>query len=319
MKTQIEARLEEIVRGAGGEVGMVDASRTDWGPDPGIPVCISVRLEGATDVAAALEQCTQVPGVRSLFLANAAMTDAHMEFIGRCQWLRSVDVAGTAITDQGLSALSVLERLRTLVVCGTAVTDNGLLALRPLQCLDTLCLDRTRITDIGLVALCGLQRLRTLSVSVTGVGDAGLARWVRSRPGIAALDVDHTKAGRAAAEAVGQCTTLELRASHTCMDDEAVRLISGPSSYMESLALDGTAVTDACGRWLKDLEWLKRLSLRNTAVTDAILEFLPKVASLWFVDLRDTKVTDQGIARLMRDWHGQELHGPSTPNGPRSA
>ena len=67
---------------------------------------------------------------------------------------------------------------------------------------------------------------------------------------------------------------------------------------LESLALQGTWVTDEGLKPLKNFKQLQLLILSNTTVTDAGLDHLKQISSLRTLMLTGTKVTDAGVKKF---------------------
>jgi hypothetical protein len=67
------------------------------------------------------------------------------------------------------------------------------------------------------------------------------------------------------------------------------------------LGLGKTQITDAGLANLKGLSQLQWLHLQNTQITDAGLEQLRNLTPLQYVDLRGTKVTEDGVQKLKQE------------------
>src|ERR1700693_1879482 len=71
-----------------------------------------------------------------------------------------------------------------------------------------------------------------------------------------------------------------------------------PSKPVVAVDLNGTKITDAGLKQLKELKELRELNLADTKITDAGLKELKDLKSLRTLCLWDTQVTDAGLKEL---------------------
>jgi peroxiredoxin len=130
-----------------------------------------------------------------------------------CRWptLKSLSLAQVAVTDEGLAPLARLTALETLALTGTPITGAGLRHLRHLPKLREIALDGNRLKDFELAQLDGLASLRTLEVH-EGVSDRavaylkqlkGLRRLLLQRTNITDAGVDELRRALPGAEIIG--------------------------------------------------------------------------------------------------------------------
>ncbi len=195
---------------------------------------IAQALEGLTDLqdltvevvrqplAAALQGLPRYqPGLTTLRVGRAKVTDADLAAIARLPRLRLLFTTESTITDAGLVHLGNLAPLADLTLMGAKLTDEGLVHLARLPALEHLDLSSTRITDVGLVHLTRLPKLARLELANTGVTDAGLPELARIRT----------------------LTELDLGGNLAITDAGLVPSHFGPR--LVGLRLDSTAVTQA--------------------------------------------------------------------------
>lgn len=81
--------------------------------------------------------------------------------------------------------------------------------------------------------------------------------------------------------------------------DEGLRNMLGVDhTFVNSVELDNTGVTDADLAILDGLSYLEYLTLSNTQITDAGLLHLYDFSYLQIVDVTNTQVTDEGVKKL---------------------
>lgn len=113
-----------------------------------------------------------------------------------------------------------------------------------------------------------------LMITSPRAGDADVERLLAVRENMTHLDLSRSPVTDAALAAIGRMTNLQ------------------------SLRLDGTAVTDAGVAALASLQQLTTLNLNRTRVTDVALFTLRRLKSLQKIYLWDTAVTAEGVTGL---------------------
>ncbi len=96
--------------------------------------------------------------------------------------LRSLNLAGAAIKDETLTAIVGMANLESLNLEATGVTDKGLVVIRELRSLTQLKLANTSVTDDGVQQLGALAKLQDLSLEGTPVTEAGMRRLKAQLP-----------------------------------------------------------------------------------------------------------------------------------------
>lgn len=135
------ARVERL----GGKV-QIDGESSDqpvWG----------VNFEGCRLQNDDLRVLASFPALEVLNLADTAIDDVGLKYVGVCRRLTELDLSATKITDLGLSQLVKLKELSVLKLNQTSVTDEGILRLAPLPKLSPPGVFETRVTDAGLQRL----------------------------------------------------------------------------------------------------------------------------------------------------------------------
>jgi hypothetical protein len=129
------------------------------------------------------------------------------------------------------------------------VSDVGIKKLRNLEKLHSLFLGGTNVTDDGLVFLSNLKKLRLLNLSRTNIMGEGL---------------EHLK----------DLPLSKLYLMNTVVGDEGIAALE--SSSIEVLSLTGTNVTDACVKYLSNMQSLRRLDVKETNMTEQGVKRLQK-------------------------------------------
>lgn len=159
-----------------------------------------------------------------------------------------------------------------IMLMDSAVRDEDLAVIAGIE-LRNLDLSETEVSDRGLAALGPMDALSTLRMGWTNIDGSGLAGL----------------SGRA-------LHTLYLRSCEK-FGDAGLRHVSRFLA-LETLWLDGTAVTDEGLAALQPLKQLKFLKLEGTNVSDRGIVSLGKLASLRSLGVGNTSVTRKGIERL---------------------
>lgn len=115
-----------------------------------------------------LEAAKELPGIGSMSLVDASVTDAGLEHLRGMKSLEHLDMTRTLVQGPGLIHLDGLP-LQTLSLHGTPLDDAGLEHLPTFPGLTHLDLGGTRITARGLARLKIFRRLHSLDLSETPV------------------------------------------------------------------------------------------------------------------------------------------------------
>lgn len=104
---------------------------------------------------------------------------------------------------------------------------------------------------------------------------------------------------------------VEVNLVEAQVDDKIMEQI-GRLTWLRTLSLDRTAVTDAQLQHLCHLSQLQTLSLWETGITDAGLEQLAGLTKLEILSLWGTQVTDAGLVHLNGMTHLERLNLSNT-------
>jgi hypothetical protein len=147
-----------------------------------LPGLESLKLESAPVTDAGVAKLEGLTHLRYLILECPRVTDAGLAHVGNLSGLEVLDLYGTQVTGTGLARLEGLMRLRDLFLNCTCVTDAGLAHIEGLSSLEVLDLHGTGVTDTGLDHLRRLSRLRRLDLHGTHVTPGGVAKLQRALP-----------------------------------------------------------------------------------------------------------------------------------------
>ncbi|XP_077410640.1 uncharacterized protein LOC144040368 isoform X2 [Vanacampus margaritifer] len=206
------------------------------------------------------------------------------------------------ITDSGLSILSSLVKLQYLNLASCSkLTDSCLQYITGLKSLCFLSLDQTKVTDAGVTLYLHSAPpcLSQLSLNQTAVSEATLAALPACAPQLRMLSIKQTKVSDVSAlsELPGLQT---LNLDGTAVTEASLAQLSTHPS-LSSLSLAGVRVSDG-DRALQIVSGLALTHLTlpgRHSVTDAGLAFLSRLRLLAELDLTDyTQVTDQGVQHL---------------------
>jgi Leucine-rich repeat (LRR) protein len=153
------------------------------------------------------------PGVESLSIDGAHMTDDDMapiwklkdvKFFGAsdnpvtdrtlermADWASVCEIGliRTKVTGSGLSKLKKCANLRGLWLSGSPVTDKGIASLPPLQGLSSLCLSKTLVSDDALAAVAKLPNLRNVYLKNSKIVGHGMAAF-KGHPKLELIDLN---------------------------------------------------------------------------------------------------------------------------------
>ncbi len=134
------------------------------------------------------------------FNPHNVTVDADIECLNGLPGLRSLTVIGAPMTDAGFQRAGLLNTLGFLWLEDVNVSDAGFQQVRNLTNLEELRLNRTAVTDAGLAHLTGVTKLRELSIENMPVTDGGLA-YLKKLTGLKILRLTNTRAtGRGIAD-----------------------------------------------------------------------------------------------------------------------
>ncbi len=102
------------------------------------------------------------------------------------------------------------------------------------------------------------------------------------------------------------CSQNQVAWGQSAREEKAVKAIEAlggrvtrdeklPGRPVVGVHLDGTTVTDADLKNLKELKGLGSLGLADTQITDSGLKDLKELKDLWRLDLTSTQITDAGL------------------------
>src|SRR6202035_2088990 len=134
-------------------------------------------------------------------------------------------------------------------------------------------LERTRLSGSGLVYLREMTKLVKLDLEESFLTDLGLEK-LKGPP------------------------LTSLNAEGTFVTDKGVKQLTGIAGSLRTLNLAYSGVTDACLTDLGSLKLLETLRLDGTAVTGDKLDQLAGCAGLRSLSLANTALTDAGLAKL---------------------
>ena len=271
-----------------------------------------------------------LPGLRSMRLVRAPLTDADFNYIGCLTSLRSLHFTDIPLTERRMQHIGKLTRLENLTLTKSGVTDGGAKSLQNLAELQILKLDETKIADAGVAHLAQLPKLRDLDVSKTDITDVGMAHLSNLKSltqlnlagskkitikGVLQLhaalpscrmngapsDPEEGKIRKAlsrlGAKMDGRYVIQVVTLSGGDVPDAALKEVA-KLEHVEKIYLTNTKVTDAGLALLRGSSRLKILNLGGTPVTDAGLVHLKGLKNLTLLTLVDTKVTDAGLINL---------------------
>ena len=260
-------------------------------------------------------------GLRRLYLAGTAISDASAPFWATRKSLEVVDLSDTRIGDATTSALRPGRELRALALAGTRVSDASAAALAELTSLVVLDLARTRTGQLTAAAVAHLPlrelyladtdaaaaaaklaplaaTLVRLDLSGSPVRDEQLA-WLPRARALRALYLGDTLAGDATVRllaTLGGLRVLELAAVPASAP--ALAALTAPSALpsLEDLDLADTAAGDSIAAALLARPRLHRLRLDGAKISDAGMRAAPPALRQLF--LSRTTVGDAGLAAL---------------------
>lgn len=235
------------------------------------------------------------PEMQNLDLDKTPITDAALSAVAGFPKLRALTINTTRVGVAGVAALKGSKSLRQL-------TAANLLAFTPEMMPEIAAI--SGLTDLSLVgldldgAMAGfigskVQRLNVTGAKLTDVGGVALGRLGE----VVLISANQTGIGDDTVASLSGAPKLDtLQAANTAVTDAA-----GPAfaklSRLKTLWLDRTAVTDALMPHLAGLS-LETLNLDGVALTDAGLKALEAMKTLKSLAVPNTQVTDVGVAAL---------------------
>jgi serine/threonine protein kinase/Leucine-rich repeat (LRR) protein len=237
--------------------------------------------------------------------STKSLSDADLGRFSNCQSLRSLSLNGCPVGDAGMVHLGKLTKLQVLNLFDTQVTDVGLKSFAEFRDLEELVLRNDKITDAGLNAFQKCRNLRRLVAPYTQITDATLT-WLGRCEKLTILGLGGPQVGvtDAGIEKLAPLKLTELRVQSANIGDRSLSVVAG-FSQLQTLALDGTSITDAGLSKVKLPASLTWIDFTNTRIGDSILLALRDCTNITFLNLGQTKVTDAGlkIGTALRSLH----------------
>jgi len=280
---------------------------------------LNPRATNVTDHG--LAYLSGLKSLKFIDLGYCKITDAGLEHLGKIETLESIDASHSTITDAGLAHLKNLRSLSDLDLQSTNITDAGLEHLSALS-LRKVNLRRAKISNSGLAHLAKSRSLEDLRVNSTRITDSGLAH-LRSLDSLKYLDIGWTRVTEEGLRHLSGLTsleTLELPRDNGITEQglshlaglERLKKLSGipgdistkglkylSKMQLESLDLDGAAITDETMSYIVQLRNLRSLDLQKCSTTNAGLAELTKLKSLKSMMLVDSpQITGAGLVHI---------------------
>lgn len=145
----------------------------DWllkmiGPD-GLPSLIELNLSETLVTDKIIPSLRLLTRLEILDLSsNKGITGAGAKQLGK-PGLKTLNLANTAVTDDGLVGLAKATDLIKLDLSGTEVSDSGVKNLTGMNSLQEINLSNTKVSDAGVNALVKLKNLSLLNLSKTNI------------------------------------------------------------------------------------------------------------------------------------------------------
>lgn len=215
--------------------------------------------------------------------SGTSITDRGLEYLETSNDLWQLNLGGTLITDEGLASLLRFKKLEILDLPNTAVTDIGVSRLAELPSLESLTLEGVAITDQALIALSTAPKLRCLYLGKAA--DESVSLSFKPNPSSGSMDVET------------QANHPRVIASAPIISDVGLAAIAKMKN-LESLGLEGNAITDDGLMKLRVLSRLQYLRLDYTPITDVGLQSLSSLADLEWISLEGVNITDDGLKAL---------------------
>lgn len=244
------------------------------------------------------------PGMKSLNLETAGISDEAMPNIGRMFRLKSLNIAHTKISGAGLKHITHLP-LGTLNISGLKIDDAAIAAIAQIKTLEKLSAESCELTDEQWAKLASLTKLQQVNVTATPITDRGVAVICKDRD-IRKLTMNNTKTTDACLKAVGKLHHLKiLLISDTDITMAGVaRNVHCPS--LVKLHMNGCVIQDgAVSLLVQAVPQLTTLAIHHTNINDAELKELTKLQSLSLLELPGCKMlTQSGIQDFQSEMPG---------------
>ncbi len=284
-------------------------------------ILLSVKLDDdAAANDALLEHVGELPGLQSLYLANAPVTDKGVERIVQCKQLRVLGLSGTKTTAAGIAALAPLQ-LQQLYLANTDIGGEGIRRLGNLASLTHLSLQGVKLADDDLAPLKRLTRLLWLDLSLTGLSDAAVTHLsgLRTLTELRVQGTALTDAGQeelrsllggnckvqgdpldpqrlAAKWLIENAASVSLQTSPPLAGGQVASLKDLPRGPCRILAIDvaeSTLPRERLAPQLAKCRDVVNLNLSSTRLVEADLAFLREMSALREVRLAGLVLSDQ--------------------------
>lgn len=256
-----------------------------------------VDLSGNVFVDYAFYQLRHLVYLRTLYLANTAVTDRDMKTLAGMTKLEELNLSGTIVSDEGIVHLVGLSQLHSLNLSYTQVSSSSMPYISKLTQLCELDLSGVSLSDEGVQHLANLVKLQKLCFKYSNDSAENL-HVLRSFEHLRQLSLDNIPQGTLLH--LSELKKLEYLSLSNCSLSEADVAILQHLLAIRTLILTRVKLPDAGWRALGSLTHLQKLSVNHTNIQDKHLEYLAELPNLREFDLQYTQISDVGLPALKK-------------------
>jgi internalin A len=224
---------------------------------------------------------------------NPKLTDAGVARLGAVRNLRTLSLANTAVSFDAIPNATNWRALRKLSLAGTTISDASLTHVAAIKSLERLDLSRTQIRGSGLAELAAIKGLQLLTLTDVPLNDRG-AKALGTLKQIHELHLNNSKPAPKGKEPKDETPVVPVVVP---VGDDLLPPLAGCDS-LAVLDLSWTAVTGSKMNELVGLKNLHEIRLEGAPVKGVIFEGLGQLKSLRSVDLSRTQISGMGVQLL---------------------
>lgn len=299
------------------ESGLTKSCKSAGDVPDGVPVMIHLNLVPETDIDGFLRTSPSVFNLaqfqqivdRHVSIRNPRFSDEQLAAVGKLPGISTLFLMEANVTDKGIESLSSARALYQLTISGGRVTGVGLAGLRDLPSLKSVMLQSNMVTDEGLNAVGLLPQLWAIYIYTTSpeVETAYTSKGLESLKqltnlGYLHLDIDESVRSESVAVVLAGKTKLNgLVLRYSKCDERVVGAIASLNA-LQQLSLTGQNVSGkGFDRWA-GLTQLTFMAIHSGTVTDESLKdlsALSRLKSLYVTDNRET--IGEGLKHFRND------------------
>lgn len=237
--------------------------------------------------------------LKYLLVANCAVTDECMRYIGKIREIERLDLSANPVTDKGISNLTNHE-ITCLILTRTNITDESTKSIATMPKLRDLIIADTTITDVGLANLKNTP-VRKISLSSLPITDEGM-KFLGAMPKLQEVYIDRTPITLQGLKHLARLDLESLDVNNVkSFNDDCMKFVAKTWPNLRSLDINELYLNDEALASLRELQNLRRLDLSDSRLDDRRLQYIAPLKRMDDLILNMNNITDEGVGKLVSE------------------